>query len=269
MFVAASIAHHPVTALSSCLLAATMMTSAARPVAAQDTTSHGRTTASVAGEVRDSLGHPIMLATVSVDSETRRATSDDAGRFSIQGLSPGRVSFRVQRIGYEALGFVLDLPADSTLHIVIRMHASVLLQAVVVRGAALPSGLVRTGFYERQHDTNGQFLTPAQVDSSIELYPSELVRSFHGVDVVCGASSRRRTGGGCSVIPRHATCLWLFVDGHYIDAEVDDVTSRTEIGAVEFYEQPQDAPGNLQGPKKGPMNTTCAALVIWTKLKTG
>lgn len=130
MFVAASIAHHPVTALSSCLLAAAMMTSAARPVAAQDTTAHGRTTASVAGEVRDSLGHPITLATVSVDSETRRAATDDGGQFVIRGLAPGHVGFHLLRIRYEPIAFVLDLAADSTVHVEIRLHGSALLKAV-------------------------------------------------------------------------------------------------------------------------------------------
>ena len=276
------------------LLAALMIHAAGRPVAAQDTVTHVPHTAAFAGVLRDSLGHPIMLATISTDSEARHATSDSAGRFAIQGLPPGHVGVHVQRIGYEPMGFVVDLPADSTVHVEIRLHGNPVLQAVLVQGAAPSARFAQTGFFDRQRMTNGQFLTPAQVDSSIANTPSELLRAFHGIDVICGGGaettdpsksiqavlppSKNRgpsphaappttgvtptTGGDCKVKSRGAGCVWLFVDGKFVDAQLDKVTSRAEVVAVEFYERNSEVPAELQGPMR---ESSCGALAVWTK----
>jgi hypothetical protein len=286
----------PFGVLTLGLLAVLMIHAAGRPVAAQDTATHVLHTAAFAGVVRDSLGHPIMLATISTDSEARRATSDSAGQFAIRGLPPGHVGVHVQRIGYEPMAFVLDLSVDSTVHVEIRLHGNPVLQAVLVQGAAPSARFAQTGFFDRQRMTSGQFLTPAQVDSSIANTPSELLRAFHGVDVICGSaettdpsksmqavlppspSSKNRgssphavppttggtptTGGVCKVKSRGAGCLWLFVDGKFVDAQLDEVTSRAEVVAVEFYERNGEVPAELQGPMRG---SSCGALAVWTK----
>ena len=214
-----------------------------------------------------------MLATISTDSGARRATSDEAGRFTIRGFKPGRVGFHVLRIGYEPIAFVLDLPADSTVHVEIRLHGTPLLQTVIVQGDAPSERLARTGFYWRRSHCNGEFLTPAQVDSSVANSPSELLRAFHGIDVICGKpwktpQSRLHvlpptTGGGCTMKSRGAGCLWVLVDGHPVDAELYDITSRAAIAAVEFHERSNNVPAELQGAMG---DTPCGVVAVWTNL---
>lgn len=253
--------------LLSWLAATLMIAGAAHLALSQDTTSRIPSTAAVAGLVRDSLGHPIMLASISVDSTERRATSSDSGQFMFRGLPPGHVGFHVLRIGYEPLAFVLDLPADSTLHIEIRLHGTALLNTVVVRSDARSPRLAKTGFYDRQRTAFGQFLTPEQVASSIVVNPSELLTAFHGINVECGTAAAHATGGGCLVAPKYAPCLWLFVDGTYSNASLDEITARDQIVAVEFYDLPAKVPSELQGPEQS--GHLCASLAVWTKLKAG
>lgn len=64
--------------------------------------------------------------------------------FAIQGLKHGNVGFHVLRIRYEPIAFVLDLPADSTVHVEIRLHGTRHLPAVIVEGDAPSQNLART-----------------------------------------------------------------------------------------------------------------------------
>lgn len=53
------------------------------------------------------------------------------------------------------------------------------------------------------------------------------------------------------------------MDGQFVDAQLDEITSRAEVAAVEFYERNIDVPLALQAPMR---EATCGAVAVWTKL---
>lgn len=59
--------------------------------------------ASVSGRVLDQAsGRPIPNAVVALVGTNRQATTDDQGRYLLQGVAPGQVQLRASRIGYQA-----------------------------------------------------------------------------------------------------------------------------------------------------------------------
>jgi hypothetical protein len=88
-----------------------------------------------------------------------------------------------------------------------------------------------------------------------------MLRGLRGFEVTCGGSTARgQHRSGRTVYARHR-CLWLFVDGAYVDGEIDEILSAREVGAVEFYASPAEVPTTFQSPRGG----ACSALVVWTR----
>ena len=64
------------------------------------------------GVVRDSAtGLPVGYALVLVVGKEQRVFASESGRFSLMGLSSGRLTIRVQQIGYRAVTIVLEVDA--------------------------------------------------------------------------------------------------------------------------------------------------------------
>ncbi len=65
------------------------------------------------GMVRDSAsGFPVAYALVVLASPPLRVFASEGGRFTLSGLIPGRVSVRVQQIGYRAVTLMLEVDTD-------------------------------------------------------------------------------------------------------------------------------------------------------------
>jgi len=228
--------------------------------------------AGLAGVIRDSLGHPIRLATLFVDGSSRTATSDDSGQFVLRGLSPGRNGFTITRIGYAPVSFETSLLPDSIIVLSIHMRSVQMLNTVKVTAERINAYLARTGFVDRRKMGLGSYLSPEHLDSiSAGVFqPSALLEGVRGIDLRCGT--------GCKVLPHSAltSCLWLFVDGVSSGTVVQiDSLGLTPAGvaAIEVYDRPSIVPMEFQGalPQKTgrSFSTTggCGAVAIWTKTR--
>lgn len=194
------------------------------------------------------------------------AVSDSVGRFFLDLLPPGVTGFTVRHIGFAEASFTVRLPPDSTLVLAVTLGSLQALNTVRVEAAPESRRLQQFGFFERQHSTVGSFVSPARVDSLSYLgSPAQLLRGVRGLDVRCGM-------GGCAVHTFVAPdCLWLFVDGAFMDAQLDDVLTTSAVYAFEVYERPSIVPVEFQAklPPKRPGGWTfkagCGALVVWTR----
>lgn len=232
---------------------------------------NGPTRSALAGVVRDSAGRPIERAEVIVDDDAARAVTDGAGRFFVGPIATGITGFTVRRIGYEVASFTIRLAPDTTLEVAITLKSFQLLDPVRVEAEPISPRLVRFGFLERQRTTIGSFVSPQRVDSLWYLMsPAQMLRDVRGIDVRCIAGSR------CRVRPRMPPdCLWLFIDGAFVDAELDDVLTTGAVYAFEVYERPSIVPSEFQArlPQKRGGGLTvkagCGALVVWTRTRAG
>lgn len=113
----------------------------ARPAAAQlAVLAPGGT---LSGTVRDSVtGFPVGFALLILVERDQRVFANEAGRFSLTGVSSGTVRLRVQQIGYRAVVLTLkvdaspDLPAGAGPLIVYLTRQPFMLPEIVVEGDA-------------------------------------------------------------------------------------------------------------------------------------
>lgn len=220
--------------------------------------------AAVGGTIRDSSGRPIAGATLRVDSTDRLSVSDDSGRFHLSGISAGRHDFTVRKIGYAAVAFTTSLAVDSTLVLDIRMNSLQTLDPVNVT-TTRSKRLEQTGFFQRQSQGIGRFVSPERVDSLSHLpSPGYLLRGLPGLDVRCG-------GLGCSVLPRmEPRCLALFIDGREVNAQLDGMVSMLELYAIEVYDRPVKVPAEFQPRLRQKTNMLtvkagCGVIAVWTR----
>ena len=110
---------------------------------------------SLTGVVQDSAsGTPIGYALVILVDPARRVFASESGRFSFSGLGSGRVSLRVQQIGYHAATYTLELdarpaPAGGAPGLVVRLTRQVLvLPEIVVEGDVCVGGRQLSGSAE-------------------------------------------------------------------------------------------------------------------------
>jgi Carboxypeptidase regulatory-like domain len=101
----------------------------------------GETTSAIVGQVSDATGAAVPGATVTITSRdtglTRKAATDDAGRFSFPQLQPGTYSVSVQAPGFAAqgnTGVVSGLGQKQTVDFTLRIAATS--QTVEVKGEA-------------------------------------------------------------------------------------------------------------------------------------
>lgn len=223
----------------------------------------------LAGVVRDSLGRPIVAASVIADGNSITVATDDSGRFDVRRLPGGPNGFTITKIGYAPLSFEVSLPADSVVVLSVTMRSVQVLNTVNVNAERTNMYLARTGFTERQRLGLGSFLTPQHIDSiaMTVMTPAQLLRGVRGIDVICPRDMCRVVG--------HSPpgCLWLYIDGvpHGTD-QIDSMGfSPSGIAAIEVYERPSLVPMEFQGQlpvKQGrgfSMASGCGALAIWTK----
>jgi hypothetical protein len=230
-------------------------------------------TAALAGTIRDTLGHPIRMVAVMVDSGDVTAVTDDSGRFHLSGIRPGKNGFAMRKVGFGPVEFETTLEPGRTLVIDIRMKQLTTLAAVNVTATG-PVGLHREGFYEREKVGLGSYIHPAKIDSLSNLMSaSQMVMGTlaRGVRRACPP----RGGNTCDISFRSAACRWLFVDGLEIrDMVFDDAVQPADIAAIEIYDRTNLVPAEFQGrmPESrsgGRMLSRapagCAAIVVWTK----
>ena len=243
--------------------------SSARAIAQE---SGPRFNAALAGTVMDSLGRPIPHAMVLIGKGDVAAISDDSGRFHLTGAPSGLNAFTIMRIGFRPVSFETTLAVDTTIVIAVTLKAIPTLEAVEVRASRLAERLARVGFFERMHRGRGTYITSQRIDSiSFGAKSSSLLRDVRGIDIKCPPMG----GATCAVVTRSAPqCLWLFVDGHYTDSQIDDMLPPTAIAAIEVYERPAMVPLEFHGPlprKQDQLTVAagCGALVVWTKARVG
>jgi len=221
---------------------------------------------SIKGQVTDSGSNPLPGVEVSVVGTELRAVTDSLGNFRLSGPLRDVEEVHARRVGYQPVSVQVKLVSDSNTT-AIRMIPLNVLASVEVRAQMLSERLVRTGFPERQRRGVGEFVGPQSIDSMARhtQSASSMLRGVAGVEVSCGSASR------CSVRPKRAQCLHLFVNGQFRPGVLDDWVPAHDVYAFEVYPSANRVPAEFQGPLTQRGNNRvnaragCGALVVWTK----
>ncbi|HLL46082.1 MAG TPA: carboxypeptidase-like regulatory domain-containing protein [Longimicrobiaceae bacterium] len=243
-------------ALAALLLAALALL----PAAAQG---QGGSTARLSVVVVDSASRPVAGTRVQVGGAPAAAWSDSAGVAVVVRIPAGSRLVQIQRTGYVPEKAVIRFDPGADLRIQVTLTATPFtldtLQVVAWRQRA---ALARAGFYKRQQQGQGSFLTRSDL-AELETFSSDLgfaLGRLRGFRVDRGAGGRLAVvstrgaaslEGGCT--PR------VYVDGIPADMELLGNLQPGEVEAVEGYSGAGTAPGEYAG------SSTCGVILVWTR----
>ncbi len=215
----------------------------------------------LSGFVSDSIGVPVAFAELRLTpagSATRDLRTDAAGHFTIVGVPSGVAQLLVRRLGYHPFDGTVkvgDGGADS-LRLVLYV-ASAELAAIEIREESLGDSIAPREFWTRRR-TNvfGRFINRAEIDDRWVSLPSEILRGMPGVTLI--------RSGRIGMLVRLRGCRPnLFLDGmRAADAEVDELISVGDIGAMEVYTSMAGVP-----PQYTDRTNPCGAILFWTRRK--
>jgi TonB family protein len=218
-------------------------------------------TGGIRGVVRDSIGHPVVGAQITIGGTSLAAETDDNGEFVLAKAAPGELSLRIRRIGYrpDTLRVAVlageTVPADFTL-----ARIAVELDPLVIQGRRNLTGRL-AGFYERlSRSAGGHFLSREQIERRNPMNMTDLFRMVPGARV----ESR---GFGRTVVrfrgARNPPLVWL--DGTPLYAgefDLDSVDPRSFEG-VEIYAGPASVPAEFLGNRG--ISSTGGTIILWTR----
>lgn len=223
----------------------------------------GGGTARLSVVVVDSASRPVATTRVQVGGAPAAAWSDSTGLAVVDRIPAGSRLVQIQRTGYVPENAVIRFEPGADLRIRVTLTPTPFtldtLQVVAWRERA---ALARAGFYDRQRQGQGSFLTRDDL-AKLETLSSDLgfaLRRMRGFKVERGAGGRlsvlstRGAGslsGGC--VPE------IFLDGMPSDMEMLGLLQPGEVEAVEGYAGAATAPGEYAG------SSTCGVILVWTR----
>ncbi|HEX4935322.1 MAG TPA: carboxypeptidase regulatory-like domain-containing protein, partial [Gemmatimonadaceae bacterium] len=228
---------------------------------------------SISGVVRTVEGLPIAGARVGLLGAALEATTDDDGRFTLVAQTVGTRMVAARAIGFRPGRTVVDVTAAEIAAVDIVLapadpagsETPTALDTVRVSGISrLASSAieVRRAFSRRVQSGVGMFLGDSAIRARHLHLPSELFRGMPGLTVTNGS-------GGQGVYMRaNATfnaskglCLpTVFIDGGRAPrAPVDQMTTVSQLRAVEIYPRSEQAPPQFQ------TSDGCGVIVLWTR----
>lgn len=217
----------------------------------------------VIGQVSDGATRkPIAGAEITNGNDSRSTTTDSAGRFTLNELTPGKSRLIIRAQGFPVLTFNIELPVGDTLVQTVQLDSTAAGRA---RAQTLPEVGVtasrslgpRYADFERRMKTGrGQYMTAEEIDKGRYYSLQEAVRNMRGVEVACGG------GAGCYIKMARAPmqCTPEYIVDERVDNTFGPNTPIRDIQGLEVYNGPSDVPGEFAGRNAG-----CGVIVIWTK----
>ncbi len=245
------------------VLLATVLASPLASATAQTGAIPGR----LRGQVADSLGIPIHLASVLILGTRLTATTDSDGLFRFDRLPPKGYSILVRAIGWKPIVFELTVRTGEEWigRIGLEPSAPRLPDLDVTARPDKPAKYANTtrfdDFYRRRKYGLGRYLTRDQVDAAITSGAGSVGSlmermNIPGVRFNNGDFSFERCKKGQGKIG-----VWIDgakVPGSGYIPDIGTLLNVRDIEAIEVYRGVAQIPGEF-------LDDSCAAIVVWTK----
>jgi CarboxypepD_reg-like domain len=216
------------------------------------------------GVVRDSAGHPLAGASVTVLATDGVALSDSAGYFHLERLPPDTLTFAVRRVGYAPAVFELAVPPNMRVSLAVKMQPNAQrLETVVINGERRDLQLHHDGFYDRKRNGIGYFLDPeflARHPTSV--HPTTLLREVPSVRIACKAGNIRCVPYLGRGTEQCVPPVWVDGVRQTVLDDFDSIVSTEDIKAIEVYASRFTVPMKFMGTMP---DRDCGAIVVWTK----
>lgn len=233
---------------------------AASSAGAQGSTADARI-ARLTGRVADAVGAAIVKAEVLVTNTSLHVETGSDGRFELAGIPAGQVEVIVRRLGFSPAKIALDLGVGERRDIrVLLSPVAMLMDSVAVTATAPEKEIAWAGFETRRSRGFGTFIVREDIEKKRPRVTTDLFRTVSGVKLM-------RVDGVLTIVSNRLGVLEcplrLFVDGadHPLyGTSIDAAVQIVDIGAIEVY-----AGGATVPPQFGGRESTCGAIVVWTR----
>ncbi|HEY4216261.1 MAG TPA: carboxypeptidase regulatory-like domain-containing protein [Gemmatimonadaceae bacterium] len=215
---------------------------------------------SVSGTIANGDGTPIDDAQVELrrgDSTTNIVRTDSTGRFRFNALALGAATIHVRRLGYHERAVPVDVVADRTASVYVKLEESVeQIDGMSVDGAGEEMNTRLIEFYARaQNNHFGYFIDQQQLEKLHPQQTSDALRAVPGVLVRPARLGNVVKIRGCSPL--------VWVDGlRAPNGELDELTRGADVAAIEIYTSIAGVPAQYTD-----RSATCGTILVW--LKTG
>jgi hypothetical protein len=219
---------------------------------------------SVAGTVRDSLGLPVVGASVLIAPDGLILRTDSAGRFYARRITARSVTIDVRRLGFSPLQARVELQVGAEVALDLAMtRLPQMLDEVIVKAERQCPRFSLEGILCRREQGMGIFMNRQEILSmgkDIEPYPMLVLREVPGF--------RQNLNGNPRTVESTVgwRCFVRIVDGGFTAAS--PIHKASDLYAVEVY-QPPDIPKEYQhwhwrpGRRNRPA-TPCTLVVMWS-----
>jgi hypothetical protein len=209
---------------------------------------------------------PVVNGTVALRNEmgtvVDRTATDEEGAYAVTARAPGTYSLFAVGLGYRSTptGTVQLLEGDSvTIDISLSPEPLELDPlSVEARRQRMTAKLARHGFYERQRQGFGSFLTPQQIRRWPAINVADILEHAPFVRV-----ERRGVSGSLVTIRKYGECSpTIYVDGNRLQPgfDIEYAANPENIVAVEVFR------GTAEIPLQWAQFETCGVILIWTDI---
>jgi hypothetical protein len=249
--------------VSRILLSLILATGASATVAhSQESATPDSLRSSITGTVRDSLGFPVVGASVLLTPGGLIFRTDSAGKFSARHIAPGPITIGVRKLGFSPLQsrVSLQVGADLVLDLVMQRLPQ-LLAEVEVRAERQCPRFSLEGILCRREGGQGFFMNRQEVLATGVHFPMLVLRDAPGFRQNLNGDPR----GVESIVGWR--CFVRIVDGGF-PYSYSPIRRVNDIYAVEVY-QPPDIPPEYRHwywrkSRDGNSSTPCTLVVMWT-----
>jgi hypothetical protein len=222
----------------------------------------GQSAFRAAGHVRDSLGTPIVGATITTADAS--AETDSLGRFSLRLTRIDSTTVTIRRLGFASVTFTMATDSLALNDLAIQLDpVARSMPGVDVKETRYARVPTLENFETRRRDKAGLgfFLGRDEIRQRDGAQLSSLLSQAKGVTIVRARNGRnllrfaRWSSKGTSCAPH----VWL--DGALVkDFEIDDVRA-SDVEAVELYPNASSAPPEFDTGAR----FACGIVVLWTR----
>jgi hypothetical protein len=214
---------------------------------------------SITGTVRDSAGHAVAGAELTIAGTPLRGESNENGQYRMVGVPAGMMTVRVRRLGFRPATAEVTIAegTESKLDLTVRPSAQAL-APVVVRGVNRQYKGRMADFYQRRDMGFGRFITRAQIEQRNPLKFTDLLRGLPGI------TTHPTSYGRTFVRVRGSRCPpQVVIDGMAVNSgnefELDDLHPMTVEG-IEVYTG-AGIPVEYQSG-----TVSCGLIVVWSRI---
>ena len=210
----------------------------------------------ITGVVTGSDGEPIVSAHVRTDS-LPEAVTDNAGRFTLNGVPTGSAQFDVLTIGGEPTSRIVDVMPAETTHVAVRVQTAVTLDGVRTTAAAAMGRIYASEFTARRSLGFGHSMDSTTIARYNQFV--NVLQSIPGLNVHVrnsGLSITVPDGQGGSCAPDVLIDGAPATNGHLLGL------FPQEIAGVEAYATTAHVPSRFA---RVGIQSQCGMILVWTK----